>query len=145
MPEQEEDVVTTKKDHKIMARVVSQKKKQKKNIVSAIAHISATFNNTTITISDVQGNVLAWSSAGVVGFSGSRQSTPYAAQMAAEDVAKKAQIHGVKNLEVFINGPGSGRESSVRSLQNAGFIITLLRDVTSCPYNGCRPPKRRRV
>lgn len=128
-----------------MVRVVTQRKKQKKNVVSGVACIASTFNNTMITISDVQGNVLAWSSAGVMGFSGSRQSTPYAAQMAAEDVAKKAQIHGVKNLEVLLKGPGSGRESAVRSLYAAGFNITLIRDITPLPYNGCRPPKRRRV
>ena len=128
-----------------MVRVVTQRKKEKKNVVSGVACIAATFNNTMITISDVQGNVLAWSSAGVMGFSGSRQSTPYAAQMAAEDVAKKAQIHGVKNLEVLLKGPGSGRESAVRSLYAAGFNITLIRDITPLPYNGCRPPKRRRV
>ena len=128
-----------------MVRVVSQRKRQKKNISSAVAHISATFNNTTITISDVQGNVIAWSSAGLVGFSGSKQSTPYAAQIAAEDVAKKAQVHGVKNLEVLTNGPGSGREAAIRSLHSAGFVVTLIRDVTPLPHNGCRPPKRRRV
>ena len=128
-----------------MVRVVAQRKKQKKNVVSGVACIASTFNNTMITISDVQGNVLAWSSAGVMGFSGSRQSTPYAAQMAAEDVAKKAQVHGVKNLEVLLKGPGSGRESAVRALYAAGFNITLIRDITPLPYNGCRPPKSRRV
>lgn len=128
-----------------MVRVVAQRKRQKKNITSGIACIAATFNNTVITITDVQGNVVAWSSAGVVGFSGSRQSTPYAAQMAAEDVAKKAQAHGVKNLEVFMRGPGSGREAAVRSLYAAGFVVTLIRDVTPLPYNGCRASKRRRV
>jgi small subunit ribosomal protein S11 len=128
-----------------MVKVISQRKRQKKNIISAVAHISSTFNNTTITISDVQGNVVAWSSAGLVGFSGSKQSTPYAAQIAAEDVAKKAQIHGIKNLEVLTKGPGNGRESAIRSLASAGFSITLIRDVTPIPYNGCRPPKRRRV
>lgn len=128
-----------------MARVVTQRKRQKKNVVSALACISSTFNNTMITITDVQGNVLAWSSSGVVGFSGSRQSTPYAAQLAAEDVAKKAQIHGVKNLEVLVKGPGNGREAAMRALYGAGFVITLIRDVTPLPHNGCRPPKRRRV
>lgn len=128
-----------------MARVVAQRKRQKKNIVSAVAHIASSFNNTLITITDVQGNVIAWSSAGLMGFSGSKQSTPYAAQMAAEDVAKKAQAHGVKNLEVLVKGPGNGREAAVRSLHSAGFNITLIRDVTPLPYNGCRPPKRRRV
>ena len=128
-----------------MAKVISQRKKQKKNIVSGVATVFSSFNNTIITISDVQGNVLAWSSAGHVGMSGSRQSTPYAAQMAAEDVAKKAQIHGVKNLEVLVKGPGNGREAAVRSLSASGFIITLIRDITPIPHNGCRPPKRRRV
>jgi small subunit ribosomal protein S11 len=128
-----------------MVRVVTQRKRQKKNVASAVAYVNSTFNNTVITISDVQGNVLAWSSAGVAGFSGSRQSTPYAAQMAAEDAAKKAQIHGVKNLEVYLKGPGSGRESAVRALQSSGFIITLVTDITPIAHNGCRPPKRRRT
>lgn len=128
-----------------MAKLAVQKRKQRKNIVSGVAHISSTFNNTVITISDIQGNVIAWSSAGVVGFSGSRQSTPYAAQMAAEDVARKAQDHGIKNLEVLLNGPGSGRESAVRALYACGIVITQLRDITPIPHNGCRPPKRRRV
>jgi small subunit ribosomal protein S11 len=128
-----------------MARVVAQRKRVKKNITSAVACVNSTFNNTVITISDVQGNVLAWSSAGVAGFSGSRQSTPYAAQLAAEDVAKKAQVHGVKNLEVLLKGPGSGREAAVRSLYSAGFTITLISDITPVAHNGCRPPKRRRT
>ncbi len=128
-----------------MVRVVAQRKRQKKNIISAVACVNSTFNNTVITISDVQGNVLAWSSAGVAGFSGSRQSTPYAAQLAAEDVAKKAQIHGVKNLEVLLKGPGNGREAAVRSLYSAGFTITLISDITPVAHNGCRPPKRRRT
>jgi small subunit ribosomal protein S11 len=128
-----------------MARVVAQRKRQKKNITSAVACVNSTFNNTVITISDVQGNVLAWSSAGVAGFSGSRQSTPYAAQLAAEDVAKKAQIHGVKNLEVLLKGPGNGREAAVRSLYSSGFTITLISDITPVAHNGCRPPKRRRT
>ena len=128
-----------------MARVVAQRKRQKKNITSAVACVNSTFNNTVITISDVQGNVLAWSSAGVAGFSGSRQSTPYAAQLAAEDVAKKAQVHGVKNLEVLLKGPGNGREAAVRSLYSAGFTITLISDITPVAHNGCRPPKARRI
>lgn len=128
-----------------MAKIISQRKKQKKNIPSGVAVIRSTFNNTTVTISDVQGNVLAWSSAGLMGMSGSRQATPHAAQMAAEDAAKKAQVHGVKNLEVLLKGPGSGRESAVRALAGAGFTVTLIRDVTAIPHNGCRPPKRRRV
>ncbi len=121
------------------------KKKEKKNIPNAIAHIQSTFNNTIITITDLVGNVISWSSAGVVGFKGSRKNTPYAASQAAEDVAKKAKEHGVKNLEVYIKGPGSGREAALRSLQAMGFSIKLIRDVTPIPHNGCRQPKRRRV
>jgi small subunit ribosomal protein S11 len=121
------------------------KKKEKKNIPNGIAHIQATFNNTVITITDVIGNTIAWSSSGAVGFKGSRKSTPYAAGQAAEDVAKKAKDHGVKNLEVLVKGPGSGREAAIRSLQAVGFNITLIRDRTPIPHNGCRQPKRRRV
>ena len=121
------------------------KKKEKKNIPNGIAHIQATFNNTVITITDVIGNTIAWSSAGAVGFKGSRKSTPYAAGQAAEDVAKKAKEHGIKNLEVLVKGPGSGREAAIRSLQAVGFNITLIRDRTPIPHNGCRQPKRRRV
>ena len=121
------------------------KKKMKKNVPNAIAHVSATFNNTIINITDLNGNTLAWSSSGIKGFKGSRKSTPYAAQIAADDVGKKAKDHGVKNLEVFIKGPGAGRESALRSLQAVGFTITSIRDVTPIPHNGCRPSKRRRV
>ena len=121
------------------------KKKEKKNIPNGIAHIQATFNNTVITITDVIGNTIAWSSSGAVGFKGSRKSTPYAAGQAAEDVAKKAKEHGIKNLEVLVKGPGSGREAAIRSLQAVGFNITLIRDSTPIPHNGCRQPKRRRV
>jgi small subunit ribosomal protein S11 len=121
------------------------RKREKKNIISGIAHVNATFNNTMITISDVQGNAIAWSSAGAQGFKGSRKSTPYAAQMAAEDAGRKAQEHGMKSLEVFVKGPGSGRESALRALQAVGFTITFIKDVTPIPHNGCRPPKRRRV
>lgn len=117
----------------------------RKNITSGIAHINASFNNTIITITDAQGNAVAWSSAGGMGFKGSRKSTPYAAQMASEDAAKKAQEHGMTTLEVNVTGPGSGRESAVRALGAAGFTITTIRDVTPIPHNGCRPPKRRRV
>jgi|SRR5215472_8525613 len=126
-----------------MAKVA--KKKVKKNVQSGIAHIQSTFNNTIVTITDVSGNVVAWSSAGVRGFKGSRKSTPFAAQLAAEDAAKKAMDHGMRSISVFVNGPGSGRESALRALQAAGFKITLIRDVTPIPHNGCRPPKRRRV
>ena len=121
------------------------KRRERKNITSAIAHVAATFNNTMVTITDVQGNVISWSTAGQQGFKGSRKSTPYAAQMAAEDAGRKAQEHGVKTLEVQVKGPGSGRESALRALQAVGFTITSIQDVTPIPHNGCRPPKRRRV
>ena len=128
-----------------MAKPASVRKRERKNISSGIAHVSATFNNTMITITDVQGNTISWSSAGAMGFRGSRKSTPYAAQMAAEDAGKKAAEHGVESLEVEVKGPGSGRESALRALQAAGFIVTAIRDVTPIPHNGCRPRKRRRV
>ena len=121
------------------------KKRERKNITSGVAHISATFNNTMITITDAQGNAIAWASAGSEGFKGSRKSTPYAAQMAAESAGRKAQEHGVKTLQVEVRGPGSGRESALRALQAVGFEVTQIRDVTPIPHNGCRPPKRRRV
>jgi len=121
------------------------RKRERKNITSGIAHVNASFNNTMITITDDQGNTVAWASSGAQGFKGSRKSTPYAAQVAADSAAKKAMEHGVKNLEVEVKGPGSGRESALRALQAAGFTITSIRDVTPIPHNGCRPPKRRRV
>ena len=121
------------------------KKKVRKNIQTGVAHIAATFNNTIVSITDVSGNVVAWSSAGTCGFKGSRKSTPFAAQLAAEDAAKKAQEHGMRSVAVYVKGPGSGRESALRALQAAGFKISLIRDVTPIPHNGCRPPKRRRV
>lgn len=121
------------------------KRKERKNIASGVAHVNSSFNNTLITITDVQGNAISWSSSGTMGFKGSRKSTPYAAQVAAEDAAKKAQEHGMRTLEVMVQGPGSGRESALRALQAAGFTITAIRDVTPIPHNGCRPPKRRRV
>ena len=121
------------------------KKKVKKNVQSGICHIQSTFNNTIVTITDVSGNVVSWSSAGVRGFKGSRKSTPFAAQLAAEDAAKKAMDHGMRTISVFVKGPGSGRESALRALQAAGFKISLIRVVTPIPHNGCRPPKRRRV
>ncbi|MDR0881558.1 MAG: 30S ribosomal protein S11 [Candidatus Adiutrix sp.] len=123
----------------------SRKKKEKKIVPVGVAHIQATFNNTIVTITDPRGNAIAWSSAGVQGFKGSRKSTPYAAQTAVEDAAKKAMEHGMRTVEVYIKGPGSGRESALRGLQSAGFNVTLIRDVTPVPHNGCRPPKRRRV
>src|SRR5687767_255323 len=128
-----------------MATTVKQKKKVRKNVQSGIAHIQSTFNNTIVTITDVSGNVVAWSSAGVRGFKGSRKSTPFAAQLAAEDAAKKAMEHGMRSISVYVKGPGAGRESALRALQTAGFRINLIRDVTPIPHNGCRPPKRRRV
>jgi len=120
-------------------------KKVKKNIQSGTAHINATFNNTIVTIADVSGNVVSWSSAGSKGFKGSRKSTPFAAQVAAEDAARKAQEHGMRSVSVFIKGPGAGREAALRALQAAGFRISMIRDVTPVPHNGCRPAKRRRV
>jgi small subunit ribosomal protein S11 len=121
------------------------KKKERKNVSSAIAHVNSTFNNTIITITDAQGNAIAWSTAGHLGFKGSRKSTPYAAQVAAEDAGRKAKEHGVKTLEVLVKGPGSGRESALRGLQSVGFNITSIVDITPVPHNGCRPRKRRRV
>ena len=128
-----------------MAKKVRTKKKEKKNISTGVVHIQSTFNNTIVTITDPVGNVVAWSSAGVQGFKGSRKSTPFAAQLAAEDAAKKAMEHGMKNVEVYVKGSGAGRESALRSLQAAGFNVILIKDVTPMPHNGCRPPKRRRV
>jgi len=121
------------------------KKIERKNIPTGIAHIQATFNNTIVTITDISGNVISWSTSGAKGFKGSRKSTPFAAQVAAEDAAKKAQEHGLRSIEVWVKGPGSGRESALRALQAAGLNITLIKDVTPIPHNGCRPPKRRRV
>ncbi len=121
------------------------RRKERKNIAAGVAHVNATFNNTMITISDTQGNTISWASAGMMGFKGSRKSTPYAAQLAAEDAGKKAMEHGMKTLEVEVRGPGSGRESALRALQTVGFQVTTIKDVTPIPHNGCRPPKRRRV
>jgi small subunit ribosomal protein S11 len=121
------------------------RRRERKNITAGVAHVNASFNNTMITIADAQGNAISWSSAGAMGFKGSRKSTPYAAQMAAEDAGRKAQEHGMKTLEVKVSGPGSGRESALRALQSVGFTITTIQDVTAIPHNGCRPPKRRRV
>ncbi len=129
----------------MVAKKTVRKKKVKKNIQTGMAHIQSTFNNTIITITDVGGNAVAWASAGQQGFKGSRKSTPFAAQMAAEECAKKAMEHGVRTLGVCVKGPGAGRESALRALQAAGMKITMIRDVTPIPHNGCRPPKRRRV
>jgi small subunit ribosomal protein S11 len=130
-----------------MARSATPKvrRRERKNITSGVAHVNATFNNTMITITDAQGNAIAWSSAGSQGFKGSRKSTPYAAQVAGEDAGRKAMEHGMRTLEVDVKGPGSGRESALRALQAVGFTITSIRDVTPIPHNGCRPRKRRRV
>ena len=125
--------------------MVKKKKKEKKNITTGIAHINSSFNNTKVLISDVQGNAIAWSSSGTMGFNGSRKATPYAAQLAAEDAGKKAQEHGMKSLDVHVQGPGSGRESALRALSAIGMNVTSIRDVTPIAHNGCRPPKRRRV
>lgn len=121
------------------------RKKERRSVPMAVAHIQSTFNNTIVTITDQQGNVLAWSSAGATGFKGSRKGTPFAAGLAAEAAARKAMEHGVKTVEVFVKGPGAGREAAIRSLQAAGLEVNLIRDVTPIPHNGCRPPKRRRV
>ena len=121
------------------------RRRERKNIERGQAHISSTFNNTMVTLSDLNGNVLSWASAGQLGFRGSRKSTPFAAQQAAEEAAKKAMEHGLKSVEVFVKGPGSGREAAIRSLQAAGLEVNMIKDVTPIPHNGCRPPKRRRV
>jgi small subunit ribosomal protein S11 len=125
--------------------MVKAKKKIKKNVQSGIAHIQATFNNTIVTITDVAGSVISWSSAGACGFKGSRKSTPFAAQLAAQDAAKKAQDNGMKQVGILVNGPGGGREAAIRALQASGLKVTMIQDVTPIPHNGCRPPKRRRV
>ena len=121
------------------------RRKERKNIIAGVAHVNASFNNTIVTITDAQGNTIAWSSSGQQGFKGSRKSTPFAAQLAAEDAAKKAMDHGMRSIAVYVKGPGSGRESALRALALTGFKITLIRDLTPIPHNGCRPPKRRRV
>ena len=128
-----------------MPRKTKTKKKERKNISSGVVHIQSTFNNTIVTITDSMGNVISWSSSGVHGFKGSRKSTPFAAQLTAEDAAKKAMEHGMKNVGVFVKGPGPGRESALRALHALGFNISMIKDVTPVPHNGCRPPKRRRV
>lgn len=129
----------------VAKKVARPKRKERKNIEFGVAHIRSTFNNTIITITDQKGNALSWASAGGMGFKGSRKSTPFAAQMAAEQAAKAAMEHGLKQVEVFVKGPGSGREAAIRSLQAAGLEVNLIKDVTPIPHNGCRPPKRRRV
>jgi small subunit ribosomal protein S11 len=128
-----------------MAKKVRTKKKVKKNVANGVVHIQSTFNNTIVTITDAVGNVVSWSSAGVQGFKGSRKSTPFAAQLAAQDAARKAMENGMKSVEVYVKGPGPGRESALRALQATGFSVVMIKDVTPIPHNGCRPPKRRRV
>ena len=128
-----------------MAKKIRTKKRLKKNVANGVVHIQSTFNNTIVTITDTVGNVVAWSSAGVQGFKGSRKSTPFAAQLAAQDAAKKAMEHGMRSVEVYVKGPGPGRESALRALQATGFSVVMIKDVTPIPHNGCRPPKRRRV
>ncbi|MFZ5591287.1 MAG: 30S ribosomal protein S11 [Bacillota bacterium] len=126
-------------------RATRTKRRERKNVDRGVAHIKSTFNNTIVTITDTQGNAISWCSAGQVGFKGSRKSTPFAAQMAAEQAAKEAIEHGMKEVEVMVKGPGAGREAAIRSLQAAGLEVSLIKDVTPIPHNGCRPPKRRRV
>ena len=130
---------------KVVAKKVVKKRRERKNIEKGAVHIQATFNNTIITISDAEGNTISWASAGELGFKGSRKSTPFAAQSASETAAKAAVEHGLKSVEVYVKGPGAGRESAIRALETVGLQITLIRDVTPIPHNGCRPPKRRRV
>ena len=130
---------------KATKKTVTRKRRERKNIEKGAAHISSTFNNTIVTITDVNGNTISWASAGEMGFRGSRKSTPYAAQTAAETAAKAATEHGLKSVEVFVKGPGQGRESAIRALETAGLSVTMIKDVTPIPHNGCRPPKRRRV
>jgi len=135
----------TAKEEQQKAQAPKARKKERKNVTTGTAHVNSTFNNTIVTITDAQGNTLAWSTAGNQGFKGSRKSTPYAAQIAAEDAGRKAKEHGVKTLEVLVKGPGSGRESALRALQSVGFTINSIVDITPVPHNGCRPRKRRRV
>ena len=132
-------------DQKATDRAAARKRRGRKNIAEGVVHIHSTFNNTIVTITDYQGNVISWSSAGAMGFKGSRKGTPFAAQQAADSAAKKAMDHGLRSVQIFVRGPGAGRESALRALQSAGISISLIKDVTPIPHNGCRPPKRRRV
>lgn len=141
----EEKKVEGQQEEGKAAEKVARKKKGRKNISEGVVHIHSTFNNTIVTVTDYQGNVISWSSAGTMGFKGSRKGTPFAAQQAADNAARKAMDHGMRSVQVFVRGPGAGRESALRSLQAAGFNISLIKDVTPIPHNGCRPPKRRRV
>lgn len=130
---------------KAAKKTTRRKKRERKNIERGQAHIQSTFNNTIVTVTDLNGNAISWSTAGALGFKGSRKSTPYAAQMAAEEAAKSAMDHGLKTIEVFVKGPGPGREAAIRALQTAGLEISMIKDITPIPHNGCRPPKRRRI
>jgi small subunit ribosomal protein S11 len=132
-------------DSKAADKAAARKRRGRKNIAEGVVHIHSTFNNTIVTITDYQGNVISWSSAGAMGFKGSRKGTPFAAQQAADSAAKKAMDHGLRSVQIFVRGPGAGRESALRALQSAGINISLIKDVTPIPHNGCRPPKRRRV
>jgi small subunit ribosomal protein S11 len=143
--EKQEKKAEGQAEQKSTDKAAARKKRGRKNIAEGVVHIHSTFNNTIVTITDYQGNVISWSSAGSMGFKGSRKGTPFAAQQAADSAAKKAMDHGLRSVQIFVRGPGAGRESALRALQSAGFNISLIKDVTPIPHNGCRPPKRRRV
>jgi small subunit ribosomal protein S11 len=143
--EKQEKKTEGQAEQKSTDKAAARKKRGRKNIAEGVVHIHSTFNNTIVTITDYQGNVISWSSAGSMGFKGSRKGTPFAAQQAADSAAKKAMDHGLRSVQIFVRGPGAGRESALRALQSAGFNISLIKDVTPIPHNGCRPPKRRRV
>jgi small subunit ribosomal protein S11 len=143
--ERQEKKADGQADQKATDRAAARKRRGRKNIAEGVVHIHSTFNNTIVTITDYQGNVISWASAGAMGFKGSRKGTPFAAQQAADSAAKKAMDHGLRSVQIFVRGPGAGRESALRALQSAGINISLIKDVTPIPHNGCRPPKRRRV
>jgi small subunit ribosomal protein S11 len=143
--EEKQEKAESQADQKAGEKAAARKRRGRKNIAEGVVHIHSTFNNTIVTITDYQGNVISWSSAGAMGFKGSRKGTPFAAQQAADSAAKKAMDHGLRSVQIFVRGPGAGRESALRALQSAGINISLIKDVTPIPHNGCRPPKRRRV
>jgi small subunit ribosomal protein S11 len=143
--EEKQEKAESQADQKAAEKAAARKRRGRKNIAEGVVHIHSTFNNTIVTITDYQGNVISWSSAGAMGFKGSRKGTPFAAQQAADSAAKKAMDHGLRSVQIFVRGPGAGRESALRALQSAGINISLIKDVTPIPHNGCRPPKRRRV
>jgi len=143
--EEKQEKAESPADQKAAEKAAARKRRGRKNIAEGVVHIHSTFNNTIVTITDYQGNVISWSSAGAMGFKGSRKGTPFAAQQAADSAAKKAMDHGLRSVQIFVRGPGAGRESALRALQSAGINISLIKDVTPIPHNGCRPPKRRRV